>query len=529
MGNRLSVRIALAVGLLAMIGAMTISVFSYIRTQTTEIINSQHIVRQLGLTVLHTAGIAVYLDNREIADEAIQGLANNEIVAAVSLTSVNGMTASYGDPQKQLQESAVHFKLDSPFTPGNSVGELVLYPRQDLIALKARTAALERALLLGGYTLVIAMLVMFIIQWQFVPTLQQMAMDLHGINPGGPERLKLPEKHSNNELGRLVQDINYLLSMTQEKLESERLLREQIEGLELRFRIIYERASVGIFMLDDLGRVFMANNAFCKIVGIEKFHSADKERDSLFEFFSDANMATEMIETTMKDGKHTESDLLLARSTAQAPRWAHCLFTRIQDDSDGQSTSHILVQGILTDITDRKLNEQLIRYHAERDPLTQLLNRRSSDFELAKILARADVENKCVAICLIDLDNFKPINDTHGHEAGDKVLITVANRMRAALRTGDIIARVGGDEFVVAIMDESCRTAIEAVAEKLLKSLTEDILLDNGHRAKVGASIGIALSSEHGADFSRLMTFADQAMYQVKKRGKNDFQVYQAP
>lgn len=520
--NRLSVQIAVAVGLIALFGTLVVSFISYLTIQSNELLESRRVLHQLGLTVARNASIAAYLDNQEIASDTILGLMNNELVAAVALTSLTGLSATEGQPKQRPAAEAVQLALDSPFREGERVGDLTIFPHQDLIALNARHAAMSQAVLLGGYTLTVALLVMLIIQWQFVPPLRQVAAALHQIAPGSHERLVPPLRHDEDEIGNLVFDINQLLSLVQDRLDSERALREEIQSLEQRFRLIFERASVGIILVNDQGQLMMSNQAFR---GILDQQCEPGEQDCcIHQLFEDTAMARQLLEQAVGDGESVGADLVLAGDDPHAPRWVHCLFTRIG------STNHtfcgqILVQGIITDITERKRTEALMRQLAERDPLTNLLNRRSIQQGLRTLLEHSERARSCIAVCLIDLDDFKSINDTYGHEAGDQVLITVAQRMRELLRRGDLVARLGGDEFLVAIPDSASKSAVSAIATKLLCSLTQDIELQPGLSVRVGASIGIALSGEHGTDASRLLAIADQAMYRVKHSGKSDFQI----
>ncbi|WP_201065555.1 MULTISPECIES: diguanylate cyclase domain-containing protein [Thiorhodovibrio] len=529
MNDRLSIRIAITVGVLALLGAGLVSFVSYWRTHAVEVTSAQRTLSQLGATVERTAMIAAYLQNREIAEDAVLGLAKNEIVAAVSLTSLDGtFSVDHGHPASQSAQDAVRVALESPFTPGEQVGEMTIYPRQELINLNARSAALGNAVLLGGYTLLVALLVMAIIQWQFVPVLRQLASALHVINPGGPERLQLPSRHRDDEIGRLALDINRLLDLVQSKLDNERGLRLEMQDLEQRFRLIFERASVGIFLLDEDGCLVMANQAFRDILGRDGMSQIQGHQICLYQLFDDVERVIAMLEEATDHGQSTSADLSLANDASSTPRWVHCVLTRIRYNSDNHLAGRALVQGIVTDITERKQAERIIRFQAERDPLTNLANRRSAEAELNARLEQSRREGVCLAVCLIDLDQFKPINDTYGHDVGDKVLVAVAERIRDCVRRADLTARLGGDEFLVALLDVSCRSTIGSVARKLLESLARPIDLGDGLELRVGASLGISLSNEHGHDLQRLLSLADQAMYQVKRHGKNAFRVYSA-
>lgn len=164
---------------------------------------------------------------------------------------------------------------------------------------------------------------------------------------------------------------------------------------------------------------------------------------------------------------------------------------------------------------------------AFQDPLTGLNNKRYMNTLFDQALLLATRPHHVVAVFYIDLDNFKPINDTAGHRVGDEVLKTVAARLKSCTRSTDICARVGGDEFVViATQLEHVDQATE-VAGKLLTRLTADIEVD-GTGYALGASIGIALYPQHGRSLPELVQCADNAMYHVKRNGKSGCEVYGA-
>ncbi|MBF0304417.1 MAG: sensor domain-containing diguanylate cyclase [Alphaproteobacteria bacterium] len=187
--------------------------------------------------------------------------------------------------------------------------------------------------------------------------------------------------------------------------------------------------------------------------------------------------------------------------------------------------SQLLFIGIIRDIGERRRAEERIRHLAHHDPLTGLPNRHLFNDRLAMALSRARRGGAKLALMYVDLDRFKPINDTLGHEAGDAVLKAVAERLNQALRKVDTVARVGGDEFVV--IAESITSVEDAgvVARKILESLREPIAFRT-HECRIGCSIGISLFPEHGDDPDTLCRTADSAMYAVKAAGRNDFRIF---
>jgi diguanylate cyclase (GGDEF)-like protein len=153
--------------------------------------------------------------------------------------------------------------------------------------------------------------------------------------------------------------------------------------------------------------------------------------------------------------------------------------------------------------------------------LTQLFNRRAGEQLLDIMLTTASNTQSQLALLLIDLDGFKSINDNHGHDAGDKVLIEVARRMQSVVRKEDILIRMGGDEFVIAfLIKDGSRDEINLIVNKLQKQLNTAVDLDLNRTVTVGASIGIALFPQDGEDMETLMANADNAMYQIKKKRK---------
>jgi diguanylate cyclase (GGDEF)-like protein len=174
-------------------------------------------------------------------------------------------------------------------------------------------------------------------------------------------------------------------------------------------------------------------------------------------------------------------------------------------------------QGILLDITAPKELEEQLAHRAFHDPLTDLPNRALFNDRLEHALARAVRQRGLLAVLFLDLDDFKDVNDTFGHEAGDRMLIEVAQRVRSALRVGDSAARFGGDEFMVLLEDLEDRDEASRVAERLARVIAEPLEIE-GREWRVSASIGVALSRGAEEPASELLRRADAEMYRVKVR-----------
>ena len=166
-----------------------------------------------------------------------------------------------------------------------------------------------------------------------------------------------------------------------------------------------------------------------------------------------------------------------------------------------------------------------IAHLANHDALTNLPNRRLFKELLTHVAYNCQRQNQSFAICYLDLDNFKPINDTLGHKFGDAVLIKFAERMQKLLRKNDIVARVGGDEFVVLLSNIKDTVDCEIVAEKIIEGTSKKIKIEQ-HTCQIGLSIGISIYPKDGDNAEELITNADKAMYRVKKGNKNAYQFY---
>jgi diguanylate cyclase (GGDEF)-like protein/PAS domain S-box-containing protein len=184
---------------------------------------------------------------------------------------------------------------------------------------------------------------------------------------------------------------------------------------------------------------------------------------------------------------------------------------------------------LMVDITAVKDSEIAAKHQAMHDALTGLANRMQLMEGLAYVLRNSARHGHKAAVCYIDLDGFKTVNDQLGHDAGDALLREVARRMTACVRGNDLVARLGGDEFAVVLSELHNTTELQIALNRLLEALQNPVALQLGqqhHLAQVGASIGSALYPDHGTDVETLLTLADQAMYTAKRGGKNRFEIH---
>ncbi|MFA5082743.1 MAG: EAL domain-containing protein, partial [Hydrogenophilaceae bacterium] len=194
---------------------------------------------------------------------------------------------------------------------------------------------------------------------------------------------------------------------------------------------------------------------------------------------------------------------------------------------DGEGGAHLSYIFMFQDITDRKLFSSRLERLAQYDPLTHLPNRRLLADRVGHAIQRANRNQDQHALLFIDLDQFKRINDTAGHAAGDRLLSVIAERLTGCVRASDTVARLGGDEFAILLEDIPGPMDAERVAEKILAELAEPVRLE-GRDWYVGASIGISLTPRDGDDMPTLLKNADTAMYRAKEDGRHCFRFFNA-
>lgn len=519
--HSVTVRSGLAILVGSVVLTVALSSYFYQRIFQEQIDQADRQLQQLVGTVESSAAVAAHLDNQELATEVVRGLTKNDIVASASLQSESGMRIVSGDVAGSDEQPQHFFKLYAPFMPDEVIGNLSLQSNRPLIEQRARQVASVYIATLVAHSLLLTILAIVLVHWRLARPLTALASRLHEIDPGSDSRVPLPQHQRQDEVRQLADDINSLLEATQSTLEGERRLRQYVESVERRFRLIFDHASCGIALVDKDGKVILSNPSFRLLM-----NPGDNDADlsHITPLFEDQAEVRAQLQQTMQDALPISCDLQLSISGAGQGRWLHVLFSSVRNEND-----ELLVECILYDVSERARREQQVQQEADRDALTQLYNRRAGERQLVQTLAQAAKEQHACALMLVDLDRFKPINDTYGHEAGDRVLIIIADRLMQSLRKQDVVIRWGGDEFVVLVYSGDDLEAVPLVADKLLQVLSLPIELTSGLSVEVGASIGIALFPLHAQQVDDLIAKADRAMYQVKEQGRNHFMIYQEP
>ncbi len=298
-----------------------------------------------------------------------------------------------------------------------------------------------------------------------------------------------------------------------------KLAEQELRVSEEKLRSLYDLSPLGIALSDSEGRFLQTNHAMEVITGYTREELAGTD---WWDWVVDGGNEEQRqrIERLMRSGRFGPLEKELTRKDgAQIPVQITGIMVTA---SDGTRLTWSMVE----DITDRKRAEQRISFLAYHDPLTGLDNRLGLKTRLAEVLAAAGAGGGRVAVMMIDLDRFKAINDSLGHDAGDRVIADLARRIRGTVREGDIVARLGGDEFVVVLSQLRADTQIEAVIGKIFEQLRGRIELEGGS-VHVTVSAGVSVFPGDGLDGQTLMKRADIAMYAAKARGRDLYQIYQ--
>lgn len=518
----LHIKVSLSVAAAALFVVVLSSQFFYQRSYENSFNDSKRSVQQLLETVQTTAAIAAYVGNREMAQQVVSGLTQNDIVVGATIIANNEIIGQGGKTSADTHQSLISISLSAPFDEKEIVGQLAVVPNIPLIALRARDSAMATAMGLAAQAAVVALLVLILVYWMMTRPLSHLSGRLHRITPGDGNRLDVNSLHRGDEIGLLTGDINALLHTVESMLEEERQLRHRVELLETRFRGIFEDSSAGIFLVHEQGTLLTANHAFFLLTGLNEQQQRDSADDNIIQrVFFDHEQAGSLIKLSLVSKRPHSADLRIRTDNDEQAHWVHCIFSPAGNAQHGAT-----VEGVMYDVTQRKYSEERTRELAEKDSLTGLSNRSAAESALAELIRQPPIGNCEFAVMMIDLDRFKFINDTYGHDAGDKVLVTVATRLRKLVRDSDVVARLGGDEFLLILNHSGNLGMVKRIAQKILDAQQVPIEVQPGVMEKLGMSIGIALYPEHGDNPLSLRKHADQAMYAVKRQGKNNYAIY---
>ncbi len=323
------------------------------------------------------------------------------------------------------------------------------------------------------------------------------------------------ESYTEAEAGRLISFAALTGRMLQNRADTEKRSRalDQIESkLEQQAQILNQMHE-SVITMDQAGFITSWNRGAEQLFGYTAIEAIG--RNVLFLYENEDEDDASLNDVFLAQGGR-EMEVRRRKKSGEA-FWAS-LSLSVMRDQHGQPIGMI---GYINDITERKNAEKLIHHLAYYDSLTGLPNRTLLTRTVDQALLAAQQDNIYGCIMFIDLNRFKPINDTLGHVAGDMLLVEVAIRLRKALRDEDVVARLGADEFAIALFDIDKDYHAGFVAQKLIALFDEPFFID-GHELRVGASIGISMYPQDATDTETLLRLADIAMYRAKQGGENN-------
>ncbi|MCU7844642.1 MAG: EAL domain-containing protein [Candidatus Thiodiazotropha sp. (ex Monitilora ramsayi)] len=308
------------------------------------------------------------------------------------------------------------------------------------------------------------------------------------------------------------------------KDQTERLVKhsEELSSERDFLTAIMNSAQVIILTQDCDGTILTINEEGRDFIGVRNYHRGSR-------YFSDSFMgngdndalqhALTRIKIGMVSSYQHDASSISADGNKRTISWIH-------SHLPGKPYPNVpILLSVGLDITDREVAKQRLTWLAGHDPLTELYNRRNFQIEFEKILTLAERYHHHTSLIFLDLDHFKYINDSSGHQAGDALLQIVAKKLREVTRTSDLIARLGGDEFAIVIPESDSNSAIQ-FTDKLLHELKQVSLPLKGRSYRVSASIGIVTYPEHGSNYQELLSNADLAMYQAKEAGRDRWHLF---
>ncbi len=280
-----------------------------------------------------------------------------------------------------------------------------------------------------------------------------------------------------------------------------------------------EQSPVSIIITDADAKIEYVNLSFEKITGYSSEEVIGKNPRILKSGKTPRRVYKDLWQT-ITQGKTSDCEFQNRKKNGEI-FWENAHFSSVKNN-EGVITHYLALK---EDITDRKIQEEKILHQAHFDALTDLPNRFLSLDRLSQLLIEAERNNKQVAVLFIDLDDFKKVNDSHGHDTGDKLLIKAADRLSSVIRSGDTVGRLGGDEFIVLLSSLDKASDAQPIAENLLEKFREAFCIDK-RELIITASIGISIFPEDGKDASELLRHADSAMYHSKDLGRNSYSYF---
>ncbi|MDR3222081.1 MAG: EAL domain-containing protein [Candidatus Accumulibacter sp.] len=475
------------------------------------------------------ASIACFAKDATLANETVSAFTNQHIIHRVTITA-NGQLLATGTRQGCSSTATgddgpppIVKTLYSPFDANDKIGEVTLEPCWDEIQKNVDDNVHNVAIILVSLAIAIICMIASVISRTVVRPVQSISERLHTLNVESDETLAIPRGHDSDEIGRLVKDANDMISRLRMSLAQEHELHlQRVLNEKLRlYASMFENSQNGIFITDRHNRIITVNRAFTQITGFTESEALGRNPHFMSSGRHDQAFYQEMWRELLTFDHWTGELWNRCKDGQIKPKWFSISVVR---GEEGEIVNHI---AFFSDISERKKAEERFDFLAHHDALTQLPNRLLARDRFAFSLEAAARDKSNIAILYIDLDSFKYVNDTFGHQVGDQLLLSVSERMKSVVRETDTISREGGDEFMIILPGIKDNDILCRIANNILGKLMSPFEIV-GQTIGISASIGIACYPEHGEDFDTLLKNADAAMYAAKNSGKNAYRIFSA-
>jgi diguanylate cyclase (GGDEF)-like protein/PAS domain S-box-containing protein len=500
------------------------------------------------------AQAALVFDDRNEARRMLESLQGHREIDSAWLLDANGNAIAAWNRHGAAKPAPADYQVDAlqtrselwsrsadlyrPITrDGERVGYLLLHA--DLSeSWNNHLIDLETGLVVAALSLLVIYVLAIRLQGVISQPIRNVADTARTIASEKTYELRVPQ-HTNDEIGELIMAFNHMLSEIQDRDESllrhqDRLEREvgkrtaELAKTHDELALAAKISSLGYWEYNVLTSEFTFNDQYYSLhsttaqeVGGYRLSYEDFARR--FVHPEDAHRISDHIQLEL-DSREADFVVETEVRTLSADgniRWMRIRFKSLNDEQGFK----FKLTGVSQDITEKKRSEETIWKQANFDPLTALPNRRMFQDRLEHEIKKSNRDGSPLALMFIDLDKFKEVNDTLGHDKGDILLADAAQRIAACVRESDTVARLGGDEFTVILPELNDPTCIERIAQAIIDTLVAPFKI-GGDTAYVSASIGITLYPDDAANLEILMSNADQAMYASKSAGRNRYSYF---
>lgn len=474
---------------------------------------------QVAVVESNAAPFQINLDSRGGVNLPMFASYVSDGFSATFLRTLAANVLTQGDPVNAAAESSYLYAI----SPKSRLGwQFIVFQEKAQIQGSYSGYILYSGLLTLLLAVIVTAILYLLMNQILLKRLKKLALAVHRVGRGIQPGLQLDNKP--DELGQLnraftsmVKEINQLIS----GLDSRIAEKEQAELLARKLSKAVAFSSSGIVITNHQLEIEYINPFLLDLLALQVSQVYGKPLTHLFA--EDMQQLSSEMLYTLKERQHWRGDVLLqqdpAKSTLQL--WVTLTIAPIRDEK-GELSHYV---GALQDISFIKQSQKQMERLAYFDSLTGLANRSYFRNQLRKAILMAQRGYYSFALLYFDLDEFKLINDTLGHDAGDELLVEVAKRLTNRLREDDTIARLGGDEFAVILSDIKDKLHAAQIAASLQQTFQEPVKLGT-HTVAISASIGITLAPEDAVDEELLLKHADLAMYEAKARGKNTYSFF---